>query len=70
MASSGPGTNTVGSQFFITYDATPDLNGNYTIIGKVIEGMDVAENITPRDPSQGAVLSPGDVIQTIIIEEK
>jgi cyclophilin family peptidyl-prolyl cis-trans isomerase len=70
MASSGPGTSTVGSQFFITYDATPNLDGSYTIIGKVIEGMDVAEKITPRDPSQGMALPPGDVIQTIIIEEK
>lgn len=70
MASGGPGTDTVGSQFFITYDAIPDLDGNYTIIGQVIEGMDVAESLTPRDPSQGAGLPPGDVIQTIIIEEK
>jgi len=70
MASSGPGTDTVGSQFFITYDAAPELDGNYTIIGKVIEGMDVAESLTPREPSQGAGLPPGDVIQTIIIEEK
>ncbi len=70
MASSGPGTDTVGSQFFITYGAIPELDGNYTIIGRVIEGMDVAESLTPRDPSQGMALPPGDVIQTIIIEEK
>ena len=70
MASSGPGTDTVGSQFFITYDATPDLDGNYTIIGRVVEGMSVAESLTPRDPSQGMALPPGDVIQTITIEEK
>jgi len=70
MASSGPGTDTVGSQFFITYDALPDLDNNYTIIGQVIEGMDVAESLTPRDPSSGMALPPGDVIQTIIIEEK
>jgi cyclophilin family peptidyl-prolyl cis-trans isomerase len=70
MASSGPDTDTVGSQFFITYDAIPELDGKYTIIGRVIQGMDVAESLTPRDPSQGAGLPPGDVIQTIIIEEK
>ncbi|MBN1812693.1 MAG: peptidylprolyl isomerase [Anaerolineae bacterium] len=70
MASSGPGTDTVGSQFFITYDAIPDLDDNYTIIGQVIEGMDVAESLTPRDPGQGMALPPGDVIQTITIEEK
>ena len=70
MASGGPGTGTIGSQFFITYDALPQLDGNYTIIGRIIEGMDVAESINPRDPSQGSGLPPGDVIETILIEER
>jgi peptidylprolyl isomerase len=70
MASGGPGTSSIGSQFFITYDALPQLDGNFTIIGRVIEGMDVAESITPRDPSQGAALPPGDVIETILIDEQ
>ena len=70
MASGGPGTNSVGSQFFITYSALPDLDGKYTIIGEVIEGMGVATSLTPRDPSQGIGPASGDVIQTIIIEEK
>lgn len=70
MASSGPGTSSVGSQFFITYDALPQLDGNYTIIGRVIEGMDVVESITPRDPGQSADLPPGDVIETVLIEEQ
>jgi cyclophilin family peptidyl-prolyl cis-trans isomerase/protein-disulfide isomerase len=70
MASGGPGTSSIGSQFFITYDALPQLDGNYTIIGRVIEGMDVVESITPRDPDQGAILPPGDVIETVLIEER
>jgi cyclophilin family peptidyl-prolyl cis-trans isomerase len=70
MASGGPGTSSIGSQFFITYDALPQLDGNYTIIGRVIEGMAVVESITPRDPSQGTILPPGDVIETIVIEER
>ena len=68
MANSGPDVN--GSQFFITYDSVPDLNGGYTIFGRVIEGMDVAESLTPRDPSQGGDLPPGDVILSVVIEEK
>jgi cyclophilin family peptidyl-prolyl cis-trans isomerase len=57
-------------QFIITYDALSQLDGEITIIGKVIQGMDVAESLTPRDPSQGLVLPAGDVIETITIQEK
>jgi cyclophilin family peptidyl-prolyl cis-trans isomerase len=70
MASGGPGTSSVGSQFFITYAPLPQLSGQYTIIGRVIEGMDVVQSLTPRDPSQGADLPPGDAIETIVIEEQ
>ncbi len=68
MANSGPDTN--GSQFFITYAPVERLDGSYTIFGEVIEGMDIAESITPRDPSQGGELPPGDLIITITIQEK
>lgn len=68
MANSGPDTN--GSQFFITFAPAPHLDGSYTIFGQVISGLDVAENLSPRDPSQGASLPPGDKIITISIEEK
>lgn len=47
MANSGP--NTGGSQFFITYEATPWLDGKHAVFGKVSSGMDVLENITVGD---------------------
>jgi cyclophilin family peptidyl-prolyl cis-trans isomerase len=68
LANSGPGTN--GSQFFITYGPTPNLNPDFTILGKVLEGLDVVESITPRDPSIDPFAPPGDKIISIIVEEK
>ena len=38
-----------GSQFYITLDNTPFLNGGYTVFGYVIEGMSVADRIARED---------------------
>jgi cyclophilin family peptidyl-prolyl cis-trans isomerase/protein-disulfide isomerase len=68
MANAGPDTN--GSQFFITLIPMPDLNGSYTIFGKVIRGIEVVQSLSERDLSQGAPLSEGDKILNITIEVK
>ncbi len=67
MANAGPDTN--GSQFFITFGPTPNLNGGYTIFGQVISGMDVVNGLTRRDPNQNPNF-PGDEIASITITEK
>jgi len=67
MANAGRDTN--GSQFFITFVPRPDLNGNYTIFGQVISGMDVVNGITRRDPEQNPTFT-GDVIESVTIAEE
>jgi len=67
MANAGRDTN--GSQFFITYAPVEHLNGDYTIFGQVISGMEVVKDITRRDPQTNPKFS-GDVIESITITEQ
>ena len=48
MANTGPETE--GSQFVITHQALPQLNGQFTAFGRVIEGFDVIQNAKAIDP--------------------
>jgi cyclophilin family peptidyl-prolyl cis-trans isomerase len=67
MANSGPTSN--GSQFFITFAPLSQLDGSFTIFGEVIEGLDIALDITLRDPDQPDQ-PDGDIILEITIEER
>ncbi|HEY0015314.1 MAG TPA: peptidylprolyl isomerase [Longimicrobium sp.] len=47
MALSGPDTG--GSQWFVTHSPQPHLDGTYTVFGRVVRGMEVADGILPGD---------------------
>ena len=42
--------NSANSQFFITYADAPHLNGQYTVVGQVVGGMDVVDKLKPGEP--------------------
>lgn len=51
------GRDTGGSQFFLTFTQAPQLNGDHTVFGRVVEGMDVLAKIRRRDPDKPAELA-------------
>jgi cyclophilin family peptidyl-prolyl cis-trans isomerase len=46
------------------------LNGNHTIFGRVIEGLDLLINLDERDPLDDILLAPEAYIESITIEER
>ncbi len=50
--------NTANSQFFIMFAPAPHLDGQYTVIGQVIEGMEVVDAIKRGEGGNGEVTTP------------
>ena len=54
--------NSANSQFFICLESAPHLDRNYTVFGKVIEGMEHVDKIKKGDRSTGSVVEPDKII--------
>ena len=54
--------NSANSQFFICFGPTPHLDRQYTVFGKVIEGMEFIDMITKGDGPNGSVSNPDKII--------
>ena len=67
MANAGPGTD--GSQFFLTFVATPWLDGKHTIFGEIVEGMDTMKTLEAAG-SQSGKTSESLKMEKVTIEVK
>ena len=54
--------DSANSQFFICFKDSSHLDRNYTVFGKVIEGMEFVDNIKRGDSSSGSVSDPDKII--------
>lgn len=67
LSMANAGSNTNGSQFFLTHVPTPWLDDKHTVFGEITQGVDVLMAIPERDPSARG--SPAVAIRSIEIIE-
>ena len=61
--------DSANSQFFIMFDEGSFLNGQYTVFGRVIEGMDVVDAIKRGEGQNGAVIGQPDVMISVRVAD-
>jgi peptidylprolyl isomerase len=59
--------NSANSQFFIMFDEGYFLNGQYTVVGQVTEGMDVVDAIKRGEGRNGSVLGEPDMMKSVSV---
>ena len=59
--------NSANSQFFIMFAPAPHLNGQYTVVGKVVNGLDVLDQIKLGRGPNGAIIGDPDVMRSVTV---
>ncbi|WP_298847640.1 peptidylprolyl isomerase [uncultured Ruegeria sp.] len=61
--------DSANSQFFIMFDPGPFLDGQYTVVGQVTDGMDVVDAIKRGAGQNGAIVGAPDVMKKVTVTE-
>ena len=61
--------DSANSQFFICFTHTPHLNGQYTVWGKVVDGMTHIDNVKKGEPGSGSVSNPDKIIKMSVMAD-
>jgi peptidylprolyl isomerase len=71
MARRGDSVDSANSQFFIMFAEGSSLNGQYTVIGDVVSGMDVVDKLKKAPPgsSGGAVTDPDKMVKVQVASD-
>ncbi|MFK7870284.1 MAG: peptidylprolyl isomerase [Roseobacter sp.] len=59
--------NSANSQFFIMFQEGYFLNGQYTVVGRVTDGLDVLDAIKLGEGGNGSVVGQPDVMQSVTV---
>lgn len=59
--------DSANSQWFINFAATPSLNGQYTVVGEVVQGMEFVDKIKRGSGDMGLVTAPQDKIISLAV---
>jgi len=62
--------NSANSQFFIVFDSAPHLNGQYTVWGQVIDGMEHVDKIKRGEPGSGRVADPDQIVRMYVLADR
>src|SRR5437763_11658537 len=71
MARRGDSVDTANSKFFLMFGDAASLNGQYTVIGEVVSGMDVVDNLKKAPPgsSGGTVTDPDKMLKVQVASD-
>ena len=70
VAITNSGSDSNGSKFFITLRPLPELDGQHTIFGRVIDGLELLSSLEKRDPLDDILEPPQAFIKTVSVESR